>query len=155
MQLVVGQDQAVAGWVASRIPQMDGTPGFGLCAAIGVAHHGVLLGGVVYHDYQPKFASIQLSFASADTRWLIGPPGDRCKLIRDLMEYPFGQLKVGRVWSLTPKRNRPARRFLDKFGFKREGVARQGFGTDDAIISAMLAREWRSSRFARPVEGIA
>ena len=36
--------------------------------------------------------------------------------------------------SLTPKRAKEARRFIDVFGFKREGVVRRGFGDDDAIV---------------------
>jgi RimJ/RimL family protein N-acetyltransferase len=151
MRLVIGHDPFFAAWVQARIPQMAGLPGgFGPCTAIGVAHGDVVVGACVYHGYQPRFGSIEMSFASVDPRWLIGPAGERKAIIRGLMGYPFDQLKVGRVSATTPKKNRAARRFIDKFGFKREGVARRGFGDDDAILSGLLESEWRASNWARP-----
>ena len=148
MRLVVGHDQFFADWVAARIPQLAGTLGFGPCTAIGVAHGAVVLGACVYHGFAPQWRDIQMSFASVDRRWLIGPPGDRLGLIRGLMAYPFDQLKVARVTTYTPKRNREARRFLDRFGFKREGLIRRGFGSDDMVVSGLLQSEWAASRWA-------
>ncbi len=43
-----------------------------------------------------------------------------------------------------------ARRFLDAFGFRREGLVRKGFGDDDAMISGLLKREWEASRWRLP-----
>ena len=148
MRLVIGHDAAVASFVAMLIPQVQ--RGFGECAAIGVAHGDTLLGGVVYHDFQPECRAIQLSFGAVDSRWLIGPPGDRRAIVRGLLAYPFEQLRLNRVWGLTPKKNRRARAVIDGLGFKREGVARAGFGDDDAIISGLLRREWLAGPYAMP-----
>jgi RimJ/RimL family protein N-acetyltransferase len=142
MRLVLGDDAAVAAWVAARIPQMSGSHDFGPCAAIGVVSDaGAPLGGVVFHNYQPRFRNIEVSFAADTPRWLSR------RLIRGLLSYPFDQLKCQRITTLTPKRNKPAREFLNRFGFKREGVIRRGFGDDDMIISGLLAREWKGSRW--------
>lgn len=145
MRLVVGEDAVVAAWVAARIPHMarNGLD-FGPCAAIGVVSEtGEPLGGVVYHNYRPHCADIELSFASASPKWLTRP------LIRGLMAYPFDQVGCQRVTGVTPKRAKEARAFLDKFGFKREGVVRFGFGDDHAIISGLLRKEWEQSPWAR------
>ena len=136
---MTGFDQDIADFVASRIPGMDS---FGPCSAIGVVdrdHH--IAGGVVYHDYQPQWGNIQLSFASDRPDWLTP------SLIRGLLFYPFYQLGCERITCLTPKRNRRARQFLQKFGFRYEGNVRRGFGTDDCIISGLLRSEWESHRF--------
>ncbi|HAM49001.1 MAG TPA: hypothetical protein DCO73_14805, partial [Alphaproteobacteria bacterium] len=61
-ELLFGLDQAVSEWVAERIPHMYGQR-FGPCAAIGVVSNGKMLAGVVYHDYQPEYGTIQLSMA--------------------------------------------------------------------------------------------
>lgn len=146
MRLVYGEDQLVAAWVAARIPHMArwGTADFGPCQAIGVAaEDGEPLAGVVYHNYRPHTRDIELSFASASPKWLTR------RLIVGLMSYPFSQLDCQRVTGVTPKRSRAAREFLDKFGFKREGVIRRGFGDDDAIISGLLKHEWERSRWVR------
>jgi RimJ/RimL family protein N-acetyltransferase len=134
---------AVAGWVARRIPAMEGTPGFPADAVsfCVLSSDGRPLGGVVYTDWQPTYRSIQISFASASPKFLTP------RLLSDILEYPFGQLGCSRVTSITPSQTASALRFLNKFGFRREGLIRRGFGTDDAIISGLLAEEWAEHRF--------
>jgi RimJ/RimL family protein N-acetyltransferase len=144
MHLVLGQDRDVAAWVAARIPHMGAGADFGPCAAIGVVDAaGRPLGGVVFSSFLPACRSIEVSIAADRARWLTAP------LIRGIMSYPFVQLGCQRVTAITPRRAAPTRRFLDRFGFKREGVLRKGFGTDDAIIHGLLEREWRASRWNR------
>lgn len=129
----------MAAYVAHRIP---GIEDFGPCSALGVVDEtNRLIGGVVYHDYQPQWGNIQVSFASDRSDWLT------VRLIRAIMAYPFDQLGVNRITSLTPKRNRQARQFLQKFGFRLEGNIRKGFGTDDCIVSGLMRSEWKAHRF--------
>jgi RimJ/RimL family protein N-acetyltransferase len=139
LRLLTGFDEIVAQWVAARIPGVDS---FGPCAAIGVVDgEDNLIGGVVYHDYQPQWANIQVSFAGDRADWLTS------RLIRGIMHYPFYQLGTARITTLTPKRNKAARQFLMKFGFRHEGTIRKGFGTDDTIISGLMRTEWEDHRF--------
>lgn len=147
MRLVFGYDQAVADWVQMQTPHVAAR-GFGACTAIGVAHDEVLLGGVVYHDFQPDHRSIQMSAASIDTRWLIGPTGARKSVLQGLFAYPFVQLGCERVGMIVPKKNKRARAFCEGFGFKREGVARRGFYPDDAILYGLLRSEWFAGPWA-------
>lgn len=147
MRLVYGHDQQVAEWVAARIPQMESAADFGFCSAIGVVREdGTPLAGVVYSNYVPRHRSLEMSFASASPRWLTK------NLIQKLMSYPFDQLNCQRVTALTPRRAASARRFLDTFGFKREGLVRRGFGDDDAVISGLLKREWLRSKWIAPLK---
>ncbi len=139
MRLVCGYDEVVKAWVAQRIPGCDG---FGPATAIGVVdRNDDLVGGVVFHDYQPTYGNIQVSFAGDRANWLTP------SLVRGILSYPFYQLGTARITSLTPKRNRRARQFLQKFGFRHEGTVRAGFGTDDAIISGLMRTEWENHRF--------
>ncbi len=143
MRCVWGQDEAVAEWVSARIPHMAGDD-FGPCRAVGVAsQNGRALAGVVFSNYQPKCRSIELSFAAETPRWLSR------RLICEILAYPFDQLGCQRLTTITPRKARPARRFLDAFGFKREGLVRKGFGDDDAVISGLLQREWLASRWVQ------
>ena len=109
------------------------------------AEDGAPLGGVVFSNWQPACRSIEVSFASASPRWLTR------RLIGAILSYPFVQLDCQRITALTPRRARSARRFIDAFGFKREGLIRQGFGDDDAVVSGMLKREWEGSRWRKPM----
>lgn len=140
----MGQDADVARWVADRIPHMGPAGSFGACAAIGVVSEaGEPLAGVVFNNWLPDWGNIEASFASVSSRWLTK------SLIRGIMHYPFGQLGCQRVTALTPRLARPARRFLDTFGFKREGLIRKGFGSDDMVVSGLLKDEWLNSRWMR------
>lgn len=143
MRLVLGRDAEVADWVARRIPHLGSGAAFGPCAAIGVASEaGDLLGGVVFSNWLPACRSVEASFASDTPRWLTR------RIVRAILAYPFDQLGCQRITAVTPRRAKAARRFLDAFGFKREGLVRKGFGDDDAMVSGMLKREWEGSRWA-------
>jgi RimJ/RimL family protein N-acetyltransferase len=145
MRLDWNDSENVAAWVAARIPQMSGSADFGPCRAVGVvSSDGQPLGGVVFHNYQARFRNIEVSFASESPRWLTR------RLIKNILTYPFGQLDCQRITALTPRKAASARRFLDVFGFKREGLLRKGFGTDDMVISGLLQREWLGSKWVDP-----
>lgn len=149
MTPLYGHNEEVAHWVAQRIPYaarwIEHAPfgeAFGKSTAIGVLDdEGYQVAGVVYHDYDPFCRSIEMSFAADAKGWATRP------ILRLLMAYPFDVLGCQRVTTITPKRNREARAFIDAFGFKREGVVRRGFGDDAAIVSGMLVEEWRQSRW--------
>jgi RimJ/RimL family protein N-acetyltransferase len=108
-----------------------------------VDKHDNLIGGVVFNQYQPQYRNIEVSFAASRSNWLTP------SLVTGILRYPFQQLGAARITSLTPKRLRPARQFLSKFGFKHEGCIKLGFGDDDCIISGLLASEWAVHRFNR------
>ena len=142
MRIILGRDDEVAEWVAQRIPHVGSSVAFGPCAGIGVlADDGSIIGGVVFNNWQPACRSVEVSFASDSPRWLTR------RIIREILRYPYGQLDCNRLTSVTPRKATSARRFLEAFGFKREGLVREGFGDDDAVISGLLRREWEASRF--------
>ena len=85
-----------------------------------------------------------MSCASVGPRWLNRP------VINALMSYPFDQLGCVRVTSVTPEKNKATISFLRKFGFKREGCVRKGYGNQHAILFGLLRNEWRASRFYIP-----
>lgn len=147
MRLVWGTSGDVAGacvgeFVAARIAHMSRAADFGDFAACGVlGTDGALIGGVVFNGYRPTYGSIEVSFAAERRNWLTRP------VITAILRYPFDQLGVQRLTAVTPRKAASARRFLERFGFRREGLVRQGFGSDDAVISGLLRSEWDRSRF--------
>jgi RimJ/RimL family protein N-acetyltransferase len=105
-------------------------------------------GVALYHGYSPRYRGIEISFVldqRAGIRTWLTPA-----VIAGIMSYPFTQLDVLRVTAAVPARKAtvPARRFLEQFGFKREGLARLGFGEyGDAVIYGLTAKDWSESRF--------
>lgn len=139
MRLWYGSTPLVAEWVRRQIPHMDGGD-FGPCEAIGIINNdGEILGGVVFHGMVGR--TIQWSAAAKTANWL------RPDLIADIMDYPFKQLGCVRITAFIPRRNKRARDFHVRFGFKHEGTMRRQFGGDDAAIYGLLAADWRRSPF--------
>jgi RimJ/RimL family protein N-acetyltransferase len=128
--LLFGADELVGEMVKSRIPHMR-TLQWGSFQALGVVRHGQLVGGVVYHHY--RGFDIQIAAAFDAKSWAL--PGT----LRALCAYPFVQLGVTRVTAITGKKNKKARRTLERIGFALEGVAKRGLdGVEDAMIFGLL-----------------
>lgn len=151
-RILYGHDRDVAHWVAERIPHMreripyfERGMVFGPPAAMGVLDEdGQLIAGVVFHNYDPFVGNIEVSCAAESARW-----GNR-ETFRTILRYAFDQIHCRRITAVTPRRATSARQFLQGLGFKREGSARFGFGTDNAIIYGLLSEEWAEGRFCAP-----
>lgn len=135
--LIYGHDAEIAGWVEDRIPHMFGN-GFGPCSVLGVASNtGDLMAGVVFHDYQEELGTIQLSMAARNPMWA------RRSTIKDLLEYPFRQLGVYKVWTATPHLNEKALRVNKNIGFKAEATLAHHFGKNKhCVVSRMLLPDY-------------
>lgn len=123
-------------WVADRIPLVDD---FGPCVALGVVSGERILAGVVYHDFQSKFATIQVSIAADSPMWA------RPRIIKELLAYPFYQARVNVVWSATPISNNLAIKVNKHLGFKKEAILEHRFGWNEhAYMARMTVGEYRT-----------
>lgn len=138
MRLLFGHDQVVARWVKDHIEHMRSD--FGPSSAIGVTdEQGQPLAGVVFHDYQPDYGTIQLSAAASSPRWASR------RVIASILSYPFRQLGVHKVWTATQHTNTRAIRFNKGIGFVQEGVLRDHFGQSvHAVICRMLKQDYEA-----------
>jgi RimJ/RimL family protein N-acetyltransferase len=137
MTLIYGRDDDVAAWVAERIPHVGAGVGFGPCRAIAVARDGVMAAGVVFHDWQPRSGTMQISCAAASPRWASR------QVIKTLLAYPFDKAGAQKIWVAIPHDNERAIRFNKGIGMKQEAVLRHHFGAKrHAVILSMLKREY-------------
>jgi len=119
ISLITGHSDEVAAWVASHIPHVSR---FDRCEAIAVMSGHRIIAGVVYHDYQPAFRTIQISMAAVSPLWA------RKEIIAKLLQYPFEQLECYKCWTATPIDNTMAIKVNEHIGFKREAVCNSMFG---------------------------
>lgn len=144
MRLVLGHEDVLGAWAEARIPHLF-LDSLGPYCAFGIIDEaGHIRGVALYHGYAPRYRGIEISFVLESPRWLTRA------VIAGILSYPFDQLNCVRVTAATPgkKSAASARRFLEKFGFKREGLARLGFGDfGDAVIYGLTTRDWAASRF--------
>lgn len=111
--------------------------GFGPCTAIGVINgRNEPLAGVVYHDYQPEFSTMQVSMAAISPRWAMRG------IIRELLSYPFDQVQVNKLWAALPHTNERAIRFIRGLGFTQEAVLGRHFGKTHAVICRLYKEDY-------------
>jgi hypothetical protein len=155
LDYVYGQDEVVADFVAQLIPHCRAR-GFGLCKAIGVieianapdtelhegyAPLGSLIGGVVYHNYDPEAGAIEISGAAITPRWLTR------RTLAHMYQYPFLQLGVQMIVQRTPADNERLLRQLAAFDYMFVKVPRM-FGRDrDGVLCLLTIEDWQSNRF--------
>ncbi|CAB4139856.1 hypothetical protein UFOVP353_59 [uncultured Caudovirales phage] len=128
-----GKSDFFAKWTEERIPHVTD---FGPCAALGVVSGDKVLAGVVFHDYQPDFKTIQLSMAADSPRWATR------NIIKELLSYPFFQLGVEKVWTSTPHTNERAIKFNKGIGFKQEAVLAKHFGDRHAVVCRIFKKDY-------------
>lgn len=141
IEVLYGQDMAVAQFVAGLLREPKGAEDFIPCTALGIVKDGELIGGVIYNNYHGH--DIQMTIASTDKRW-----ATRHTLLH-LLGYPFNQLNCKRITAVSARRNKVARDMLLRLGFSLEGVVRKGMdGIQDAMIYGMLKHEckWIGSK---------
>jgi RimJ/RimL family protein N-acetyltransferase len=136
---VFGDDANVARWVGERVGISD----FGPCSAIGfVKDDNEPIAGVVFNNWHAPSdpGLIEATIASTSPRWC-----NRATLAV-IFGYVFNQVGCRRLTATTEAKNQPTRAFLCHLGFREEGVIRQGFPTDDAVVYGMLREEWERLR---------
>lgn len=145
IRAVYGQSEIVARFVAS-IPPFDPTRGFGNCTAIGWDEDGVLIGGVVYHDWNPESGIIELSAASVSKRWLTR------KSLQLMFAYPFDQLGCQMVVLRTAADNKQQNgrgiiRIAKAYGFEQVVVPRLFGRHTDGVLHLLTEEAWRGNGF--------
>lgn len=114
-----------------------GDQGFGACTAIGIVdNNGREIGGVVFHDYQPQFKTIGVALA------LETPRAATRKLAARIFQYPFEELGIMKLWTITPSSNERALRLVKGLGFTKEATLAHQFGKDHAVMNRMMLKDY-------------
>lgn len=103
-----------------------------------ISHHssdGKLLGGVIYDGYTRN--CIFMHQAGFSKMWLAGD------MLRLAFDYPFNQLKVGKVAGTIPSTNTKLLELNLRLGFKEECRIRDAFPDGDMIVLTMTRAECR------------
>lgn len=132
MNIIYGQDEVILSWVKQRIPHVSD---FGPAKALGV-FDGELIAGVVFHDYQPEYKTMQVSMAASTPKWASRGT------IRELLAYPFIQLGIQKIWTATPHTSERVIAFNKGIGFKQEAVLARHFGDSHAVICRMFLKDY-------------
>jgi len=130
-ELLYHHDAIVADFVRQLLG--DDVDDFAEYRAIGVTHNGKIIAGVVYNHFYGR--DIQASIASTTRKWA------NKAVLGAIFHYPYAQLACSRITAQTRGRNVQAQIFLRKLGFRQEGVMRQWYADDDAILFGQIKSE--------------
>ena len=132
-------------FVASLAGLAPGTAGRWFQFAVGLAEDDALIGDCALHCTRddPRQAELGCSFGRAHQG-----KGYAGEAVAALLAYAFTKLDLHRVFAFTDVRNAPARRLLERTGFRREGhlveSARSDGGWASEYLYAQLAAEWQA-----------
>jgi RimJ/RimL family protein N-acetyltransferase len=130
-RILLYADDLVAGWMAAQTGQSI-TPPYTSFAMI--SPDGQISGAVLFNDLQE--ASVEVS--------IVAPRAVSRALLRLAAQHAFGELQCNRVTARTRASSLTVRRFIEKAGFRQEGVLRSYYQDgDDAILFGMLKSECR------------
>lgn len=135
MRICLDKDGVIAEWVKRQIPVV---PTFGNCNALGLLdQNGAPLAGAVYHDYQPQWGSIMISFAAASPKWATP------QAVQMFLAYPFQQLGVHKLRAAAEHDNERSLKLINGIGFVREAVLKDEFGKGkNAVLFRMFERDF-------------
>lgn len=145
IELAYGFDGPVADFVARHFP--GGERGFGPCRAIGFVLNGKLIGGTVYHRWDPEAGVIEMSTATTTPRWL-SP-----KVLHAIFAYPFEVAGVQMVVLQVSDKNDRMKSIAKRFGFDEHRIPRLKGRNEDGLIYTLTDDQWRATKFERSGHG--
>lgn len=138
-------NDGLASWCADQIglPRPFEAP----FTTIGVFEGERLLGAMVYNNWQPEAAVIEMHGAALSPRWLTRP------VLREIFAYPFGQLGCQMVIMRVSERNDRLRRILPALGFDHVTIPRLRGRDEGECIFWLTQEAWQTNRFHEVNDG--
>lgn len=133
--LDVFQNNQVEKWVADRLPYVDG---FGPSTSMAaISKEGKMIAGFVFHEFQPRAETVQISMASISPMWASRDN------IHGVLSYPFEQLKVFKTWIIIMNTNKKMLKVASHIGFEKEAILAHQFGRKrHAVIMRLLRHNY-------------
>ena len=111
-------------------------------AAVGVIDcKGVMVGGIVWHNWQPEAGTIEISAGTISKRWLTR------KLIWQIFSYPFDRCNCQCVFAQTRADNGPVAKLLEGIGFNSIDVPRLHGRDADGVLWWLPEETWRAGSY--------
>ena len=129
------QNELLAAWLNKRLP--------GGCVpsqCFAVMDEDRLVGVVSFFNF--RWPNIEIAFYCEDYRWALNRDG-----ILELFSYPFVQLGCHRVTALCERKNKRARRMVQRLGFKEEGMLRKAGEKGDMFIYGLLPEDLKLRKY--------
>jgi len=139
VKAIYGQTERVCAFVAEQ-PGYDRSLIFGECQAIGFEIDNSLVAGAVFQNYDPQAATMEISAAATDPRWMTR------KSLQAIFGYVFSDAGCQLCILRVSARNVRMRSIAARLGFTEYLIPRL-FGRDTGgAIFTLTAEQWAESR---------
>lgn len=139
IEAIWGETERVCAFVAAQ-PGFERTLDFGECQALGFTIGGVLVAGVVFHNWDPVSERIEIAAAATDPRWMTR------KSLQRIFGYVFSdagcQLCVLQVSEFNDRMRSIARRL----GFTEYLIPRMRGRHEALAFYTLTSEQWDKSR---------
>ena len=137
-------NQWFARWACQRIFSHE--RGFGPCVTMAVFDSATLAAVMVYHNYEPDAAVIEITGAATDSRWLTR------RVLKEMFSVPFQKMGCQSVVMRVSPDDKRLARMLHAYGFKSFRLPRlRGRGTDEMVF-ILHDDVWATNKFNRATD---
>lgn len=132
--------KAKSRWVGDRID--DTERGWTYCVVMEITRNGEIIGGVVFHDYNPEAGTICMS-AAGETGWLTR------RVIAAIHGYVFDVAGCQLAVLDVSENNSLMLRVARAVGYREYRIPRLRGRNEAAMILTLSDDDWRGSKFNR------
>lgn len=132
-------------WVADIIWPGKGKD-FGNCQAMAVLEDDQLIAGMIYHNYEPDAAVVEISGAGTTKRWLTK------ETLRVMFQIPFVDWKCQAVVMRVSSQDKTLHSILKRYGFEHYQIPRLRGRNEPENVFLLTDDAWASNRFNRKSE---
>ena len=141
IELVEDVGGVVSAFVGRLIP--GGERGFDKASAIGYVRDGQIVGGTVFHNYDPEAGIIEMTTAATSPHWLTP------KTLHAIFAIPFNQWGCQMVVLRVAEDNTRMRHIARRFGFNEYVIPRLAGRGKATVIYTLTDDQWRNSPFEK------
>lgn len=121
--------------------------GVGPCRAVGFADADGLIGGVLFHDYDPDAGVIELTSYFARHDWLT-----KARL-REVFSFPFDGIGARLAVARIAETNTRARRIWKALGAKETIIPEMHRPGEALCVFTLSSDDWHASQYMRTANG--
>ncbi|MGV2052609.1 N-acetyltransferase [Agrobacterium sp. 22-209-1] len=141
---IVGKNEisAFSRWIADLIWPGKGRD-FGNCQAMAICEDDKLIGGMVWHNYEPEAGVIEISGAATSSKWLTR------KTLAAMFGIPFKEWGIQCLVMRVAPEDEALHRMLKAYGFDLYVIPRLRGRDRDEHVFILTDDAWRASKFNR------
>jgi hypothetical protein len=147
MQFVDGHEDVIADFISAFNTSDDRRAiNLGNCSTIGVLNDaGLLVAGIVYHNYDPDAGVIEVTLGATDRRWVT-----RATLRRGF-EFPFIKCNCQMIYTRVRADNEYLLSMLARLGFNFTLIPRMYGRGEDGVVATLTDDQWLDSAITKRI----